>query len=385
MPTKRNNRISIKFHEIEYRGWKTVYATVLVGNTIKNDSQISDLFLDLYKQLKVKGVQVLQEKVYGLLSKKKKIIAIRNKQIRKASIDNIPYTFIEGAPCVGGVIAGIQIIGVIPKKRINVRTINYGGEPIGRIFKTEDFKEIFLAGINGLDKKNRNKRKNQTKQMFNKCRNILQSQGFKMNDIIRTYIYIPRILNWYNEFNEIRTKCFKDFGLLSKNKVYLPASTGIQGRRNKGEEIFMDVYGLSPKRSSKVKIFKMKNSHQNEAKVYGSLFSRGMGVKYGNKEILHISGTASINKAGESICINDMQGQINKTLINIKSLLKSRKARFKDIVMVTVYCKNKKTYKIFKKFTKNNSNIGNINFIPVYADICREELLFEIDAIAVKI
>jgi len=127
----------------------------------------------------------------------------------------------------------------------------------------------------------------------------------------------------------------------------------------------------------------MRSNRQKEARKYGATFSRGVEVKTGNSSLFHISGTASINPKGETIYLHDEQGQITETLINIGALLATKNARLNDIVLTAAYCKNKKTYEVFRDVTKF-LGLDYIPFIPVYADVCRGELLFEIDAIAVK-
>ncbi|PIR73610.1 MAG: hypothetical protein COU40_01785 [Candidatus Moranbacteria bacterium CG10_big_fil_rev_8_21_14_0_10_35_21] len=379
-------KASIKIQEIEHSGYKIVYMSVIFNVAVKDDSQISNLFSEIYQQLKDKGIRILQEKIHGALSKRNRTTAIRNRLIKKLfpAENIIPFTFIEGAPCVGGIIAGIQIIGVIAKNNsVKTKTVFFGGESIGRILETADFKEIFLVGISGSQKRKGLALGEQAEHAFFEIKNILSSNGYKMNNVIRTWIYMPKILDWYAEFNKARSKCFQEFGLIGKNKKYLPASTGIQGKRNEKEEIFIDVLTLISK-TSRCIVSVMKNTCQNEAREYGSLFSRGMAVKIENSETLYISGTASIDNNGKTVCLDDAAGQIAQTLKSIRSLLRTKKSCLSDIVIATAYCKNKKAYTDFKKFIAN-SKLKDIPFVPVYADICRDNLLFEIDAIAVKI
>lgn len=386
MLIKLGKKASIRIQEIKYGEYKIVYMSVIFNVAVKDDIKISNLFSEIYQHLKDKNIQILQEKIQGALSKKSKITSVRNKLIKKLfSAENaIPFTFIEGAPCIGGIIAGIQIIGVIKKNEdIKVDTLFFNGEVAGRIFETSDFKEIFLAGISGLKKGKSLIQSEQTKHAFFGIKNILSSNGCKMKHVIRTWIYIPKILDWYAEFNKARTRCFHELSLIGKNKKYLPASTGIQGTRETKEEIFIDVLALVPKTLNCV-VSVMKNTCQNEAREYGSLFSRGMSVKIENSETSYISGTASINNNGETVCIDDPAGQIAQTFKSIGSLLKTKKSCLGDIVMATAYCKNKKVYTDFKRFIRN-SELKDIPFVPVYADICRDNLFFEVDAVAIKI
>lgn len=376
---------SIKTQEVEYDGYKIVYINVVFNVVVKDNSKINISLSKVYQYLKDKNIQILQEKIQGTLSGRSKIISARNRLIKKLfPAENItPLTFIEGTPCIGGIVAGIQIIGVISEnKNIKIKTVFLKNEAVGNIFETADFKEIFLAGISGFQQRKNLTQSEQVEHAFFEIKNILSNKDYKMRHIIRTWIYMPRILDWYAEFNKARARCFHKFGLIGKNENYLPASTGIQGKRNDKEEIFMDILALIPK-TSRCVVSVMKNTCQNEAKEYGSLFSRGIAIKVAGLETLYISGTASINNKGETVYINNPKRQIAQTIKSVEMLLKTKGSKINDIVTATIYCKNKKVYKEFRKFIKN-SNVKNTPFIPVYADICRDNLLFEIDAIAVK-
>lgn len=380
--------LSVRVSEMKYRKWKVVYLTVLPDRPIKNDSTVNFLFLKLYRFLKDARAKILLEKIYGLSSLREDTAAIRNRcvnMMRKEA--KIPFTYIGSVPCIGGKIAGVQIIGVIQDdKKTKVDTIFYNEEPVGRVFETDDFKGIYLSGISGLQKDGNVGKQSpiqQAEYIVKLCQDVFSKQGMTARNIIRTWIYFPRILSWYKRFIKTRARFFKEFGLMSGNKTYLPASTGIQGRGRPKEEIFLDLIAFVPKKKRVGSASIMKSNRQNEARKYGATFSRGVEVKTDNSSLLHISGTASINQKGKTIYLHDEQGQITETLINIGALLETKKAYLKDIVLTAAYCKNQRTYTTFKEITKY-LGLDEIPFVPVYADVCRDDLLFEIDAIAVK-
>ena len=203
-----------------------------------------------------------------------------------------------------------------------------------------------------------------------------------IKNVIRTWIYFERILDWYGEFNKARNSCFQQFGLISKKGVYLPASTGIGGKRFEGEECFMDLLAIIPK-TDEIKISVMNNRLQNEAYDYGSAFSRGIKVSCNDKSSFYISGTASIDTKGKTTYYNDCQGQITETLLNIAALLETEGASLKNIARCAAYCKNKEVYEKAKQIIKS-FDLEDIPFIFLFADVCRDELLFEAGAIAVN-
>ncbi|MBI4430476.1 MAG: hypothetical protein HY587_02045 [Candidatus Omnitrophica bacterium] len=373
---------------MKYRKWKAAYITVLPNKPIQKDTTIRFLFSRLYQFLRKEKIQILLEKVYGLASLRTGISAIRAHSIRAHyKTADIPFTYIGSNPCIGGKIAGVQIIGVVQSdKSINVDTIFFDSQPIGRVLETRSFRGIYLSGISGLrrgDKSLEQSPAKQTEYIIEQCRDIFRRFGLTAQNIVRTWIYFPRILHWYKQFNKIRAKYFQEFGLISRDKHYLPASTGIQGRGRPDEEIFIDLIGFSPKKKRIGSVSNMRSKRQNEARKYGATFSRGVEIKIDQASLLHISGTASINPKGETIYLHDEQGQITETLINIGALLETKEVHLRDMVLTTAYCKNKKVYETFRDITKY-LGLDGIPFVPVYADVCRNDLLFEIDGIAVK-
>ncbi len=128
----------------------------------------------------------------------------------------------------------------------------------------------------------------------------------------------------------------------------------------------------------------------NEAYNYPkpSGFSRGIRVDLGNAVILFISGTASIDENGKSIHIGDFQKQTERVYFNIKKLLESEGATWKDVVKTTVYIKEiDKYYDEFNKIRINFFKDEGVDPYPasvgVQATLCRPELLIEMDAIAI--
>ncbi|MBK8574797.1 MAG: hypothetical protein IPN90_03635 [Elusimicrobia bacterium] len=294
----------------------------------------------------------------------------------------VPFTYIGCTPCVGGKLAGVQIIGFVQTRNVSIGTITLDGKPVGRSLETDSFRGIYLSGVTGAANKGPSIAKH-SESIVEQCREIFGRYGMTAQNIVRTWIYFPRILHWYKRFLKIRARFFREFGLISDNKHYLPASTGIQGGGRPHEEIFLDLIGFAPKKKKVGSISTMRSERQDEAVKYGATFSRGMAIEMEEASLLHISGTASINPRGETVYLRDEQGQITETLIDIGALLESRKARLQDLVITTAYCKDRKTYEMFRDVVKY-LGFDDIPFIPVFADVCRDNLLFEIDGIAVK-
>jgi len=128
----------------------------------------------------------------------------------------------------------------------------------------------------------------------------------------------------------------------------------------------------------------------NEAYDYEkpSSFTRGIRFDLGDKTLLLISGTASINDAGETVHGGDFRAQLWRTYRNIAALLESEGATWHDIVRTTCYLRDiERDYKDFNEVRTAFFDWLGLDPLPastgIQARLCREDLLVEIEAIAV--
>jgi 2-iminobutanoate/2-iminopropanoate deaminase len=128
----------------------------------------------------------------------------------------------------------------------------------------------------------------------------------------------------------------------------------------------------------------------NEAYDYPrpSSFARGLRFDIGDKAMLLISGTASINDAGETVHAGDFRAQLWRTYRNISALLESEGATWHDIVRTTCYLRDiERDYRDFNEVRTAFFGWLGLDPLPastgIQARLCREDLLVEIEAIAV--
>jgi enamine deaminase RidA (YjgF/YER057c/UK114 family) len=95
--------------------------------------------------------------------------------------------------------------------------------------------------------------------------------------------------------------------------------------------------------------------------------------------MLQISGTAAIDEAGCSVCPGDVCAQINCTLDKVEVLLRQCGAELSHVCAATAFVKHPTGAACFWDSLRGR---GLVNFpaVCVVADICRNELLFELDA-----
>jgi enamine deaminase RidA (YjgF/YER057c/UK114 family) len=128
----------------------------------------------------------------------------------------------------------------------------------------------------------------------------------------------------------------------------------------------------------------------NEAYDYPkpSSFTRGLRFDIGDKTMLLISGTASIDDAGRTVHRGDFRAQLWRTYRNISGLLESEGATWHDIVRTTCYLRDiERDYEDFNAVRTAFFDWLGIDPLPastgIQARLCREDLLVEIEAIAV--
>jgi enamine deaminase RidA (YjgF/YER057c/UK114 family) len=126
----------------------------------------------------------------------------------------------------------------------------------------------------------------------------------------------------------------------------------------------------------------------NEAIDYGSAFSRGLRLEFGNIVVLLISGTASIDDHGRSLHIGDFRAQLQRTYSNISALLAAEGATWKDVVRTTNYLRDiDRDYAAFNEERIRFFAEQGLDPFPastgIQAILCRPELLIEIEAMAI--
>lgn len=128
----------------------------------------------------------------------------------------------------------------------------------------------------------------------------------------------------------------------------------------------------------------------NEAYDYArpASFTRGLRFDIGDKSMLMISGTASVDDAGRTAHVGDFRAQLWRTYRNITALLASEGATWHDIVRTTCYLRDiERDYTDFNEVRTLFFTWLGLDPLPastaIQARICRENLLVEIEAIAV--
>jgi enamine deaminase RidA (YjgF/YER057c/UK114 family) len=284
----------------------------------------------------------------------------------------------------------------VPQK-YNISYRKYNDLPY-TVIKTAEGTELWAAGLSSYQ--DHNDISNAAVAAFEQINSILAAEKMSMNNIVRQWNYIGNILEIkegrqnYQLFNEVRNEYYTKYRSV---KGY-PAATGV-GMMHGG--VILDFCALRP--SDGTAILPVENPNQLNAYNYGQQvlrgespgglipkhppqFERALFISNRSEARLHISGTASII-GQETAGRGDIEKQTmvtieNMTLLSDPERLKSvnplihqAKSRFS---LLRVYIRNKEDFDIVRKIC--SERFPGVPSLFVNADICRDDLLMEVEA-----
>jgi enamine deaminase RidA (YjgF/YER057c/UK114 family) len=214
---------------------------------------------------------------------------------------------------------------------------------------------------------------------FSRISTILSQAGMTESDLARTWLYAASILNTYEDLNNARDMYFKEW--FSSSNTFVPASTGIQGITPHKASLAIDFCAFSGKN---VRIEQLRSPLQNEPTEYRKFFSRAVKVSFPQNRLIMISGTASINKEGESVHIDDFKSQLFMTLDVLEAILQQERALFTDTAQAIVYLKRHSDRDICMDILTAKGFPTSRMLLLTDTDVCRPELLCEIELVAVR-
>jgi enamine deaminase RidA (YjgF/YER057c/UK114 family) len=239
---------------------------------------------------------------------------------------------------------------------------------------------------------------------FRKMSETLARAGSNLEHTVRTWFYLGGITDperdtqRYKELNRARTDFYHGLRFQSRlaepnvpQGIY-PASTGI-GMQGLG--LSAGCLTLQTQRKD-VQLLALENPQQTPAYAYhpryspqSPKFSRAMALVLGNYVTAWVSGTASIVDS-ESLHAGDPVRQTEQTIENIERLIseenfafhgiKGAGARLKDLAKIRVYVKRTEDFATVQSICVER--FGSVPAVYAVADVCRPELLVEIEGVA---
>lgn len=349
------------------------------------DVSAREAYIRIGETLSEHRLEIVHERIFGSLSVEPSVMAARHYALGTCGIttDN-PVTYIQGNPPWGEGLAGVIIHAVSPYKPADVWTIMDGETPCGRGWRRNNSTWLVLQDISGnhVSSGNNGNRPLHVREMIDRAERILRENGASYHDVARTWFYLPDILDWYAGFNKIRNERYGELGIMpgpGDRDLLLPASTGIRGETPSGAAAAMDLIAVKRESVTRSMTRQLTNRSQLDAFRYGSAFSRGALIQDTDVSLIEVSGTAAIDERGKSMFIDDIRGQIDCTFDKIEKLLNREGATLGDIAAATVFVKRPEYGEVFQEMACERG-LEDFPAVCVVADVCRDELLFEIDA-----
>ncbi len=327
---------------------------------------------------------VLQERVFGALAAAPASLAARRAALGVVPAFAVPPTWIEGAPCGAAGVAGVHLV-VARGKRSAPRPLSWQGQPCGWLVEGDEATYLGLSDVGRLlvDEGCRTP-VGEAAAVLELAADMMAASGFTFADVLRTWFYLDRILDWYDGFNRVRNDAYRRFGVLNGTSApRIPASTGIRGRGLRGGWCTLDLVAARPRAGHQHRVERLVNPCQNEAPDYGSAFSRGLAVASASCRYLLVSGTAAIDAAGASCHPGDFTAQVECTLDTVAALLAGAGASLGDVCQATAFVKRPADGASLAAVLRRRG-LESVPMVTVAGDVCRDELLFELDATAVQ-
>jgi len=256
-------------------------------------------------------------------------------------------------------------------------SLNNGNDTVALI-SSNSYTHFFMKGFTAADSLYA---RDQTKNLLYKISSFCKFKEIPYRNIIRTWIYLRDINRDYLDMAESRREVFLNWGLSEKDKF--SASTGIGGRNKIPKNlVLMDAIILDGIKDEQIQRMEAL-THMSTTMSYGVTFERGLKVKYGDRDHLYISGTASIDSDGNVIHKNDLLKQSERTLENIQMLLKKSSSSIDEMAYMVVYLKDPADAYLVNNYLKANLPL-HVPCLLLQADICRPEWLIEIEGMAIS-
>jgi enamine deaminase RidA (YjgF/YER057c/UK114 family) len=362
------------------------HVTATIEGPMRPGAAADELFDKVASLLVDRRIQPIQEKLYGLTGARACVLKRRDAIYRQRGLDRtMPVTWIQGRPIQDCDFVGLQLWGVAPRDgRECVATVENPATGRGRLWTGRGFRMLHLPGVRGTAASGAlaGGPVAQAERMFGNAGAGLEAHGMKFTNVVRTWIYVARLLEWYDDLNRVRTPFYRNAGFGAEAGPVFPASTGIMGQ-SEDEECVMDVLALGSDGPSKASAIPIRRSPRQDASFnYGSAFSRGMALEIEGRRTVHISGTASINAAGASTHVGDAEHQSLDTLMSIAAILEEQGGGLQNITSATLFCKNRDAWLAWVRASRL-LRVPEFPKVCVLADVCRENLLVEMEAVAV--
>jgi len=289
-----------------------------------------------------------------------------------------PVSWMDGRGCSSGEAEGIAGMVIHSVSGVEVETIRCAGAPLARVYDAEDVRWCMAGGILPADAGAAPER--QAASVFERMEAVLRDAGMDMKDLLRTWFYNDSICRWYAGFNEVRTRFYRE---TRGGDGVFPASTGIGAVNPFGAALQAQaVAARGGEERGRFLVEGVPSPLQCAPFSYGSAFSRALEVTYGSVRLLYVSGTAAVGPDGRTRHEGDVESQMRLTAEVVEAILLSRGMGFEHVSRAVAYVKREEDASKIDAFL-DRAGGGEIPLVVTRSEICRENLLFEVELDAV--
>jgi enamine deaminase RidA (YjgF/YER057c/UK114 family) len=286
-----------------------------------------------------------------------------------------PLIWVEGAGCGNNPVAGIQVHAVAGAK---ILTLENSGGIVARAWENPQTTQCVISAAGSA--RSGVGAPEQAMRTFGNLQTTLARLGMTMKDVARTWFYLDDILSWYGDFNHARNQFFERSELRPGS---VPASTGVSGRNPAGSALVASAWAVKARDPKSGAVQVVPSPLQCAAPSYGSAFSRAVEINSEGFRHLLVSGTASIAPDGRTAHAGDVSSRIELSMRVVGAILESRRMSFSDAIRATAYFKSPKDAAMFMEWLARRG-LETMPVVCAVCDICRDDLLFEIELDAVR-
>ncbi|OGG61394.1 hypothetical protein A3C87_00200 [Candidatus Kaiserbacteria bacterium RIFCSPHIGHO2_02_FULL_49_34] len=206
--------------------------------------------------------------------------------------------------------------------------------------------------------------------------NMLQDYSLEPRHIYRYWNYMSDIVRYYQPFNTVRNEYYDRHTIRD-----YPAATGIEAQLPNTKNIFIGFEAIT---GDGVGIRTVSSDMQSDAWTYGPRFSRAvvLDFKHDNVKKIYISGTSTIDLYGKSILQDEPEKNVAYVIASVEHLLEKEQLNTNNIVSAYVYAVDDMVLGFFEALYRTRGY--TFPYLVLRTPICRNDLLFEVECIAIS-
>lgn len=352
-----------------------VYLTITAEHSERPAFAGESLYSEVRDVLRHAGARLLQERLFAPHNALGAILTSRNRLLAEFD-DGMSPTCLVMPPLPSHQTAAVQVHAVVadePPQVMHGKDPDHSG--VARLMRVDQDRWLYGQVPGQLLVM---APAQQAARVLRDMASILNQAGGQMHSVARTWYWLNHILDWYGDFNQARNHFFRSHGLIRPDgrPVHLPASTGIGVGNPAGGAITLEWIAL-PGQENRIRPIEA-GGHQNSAFNYGSAFSRACLVPSPAGQTLYISGTAAINAAGETEHVGHIEKQVSATFEHVRALLDRYGCADSDVLTSIAYAARPEVLNVFEQLHATSP----WPTVTLLADVCRPNLLFEVELTA---